>query len=194
MVQVKQLTQGISTRVEPAPAIPFKKLKFGKSIGKGGFGEVFLGEYDGDQVAIKKISYPKDQVWAIASNEITFLLKANHPRLIRCFGWSFDDANTYIVLELMKSSLDTLLWGDKKVKLNPQQKLRIIKDISNGMSYLHENKMVHRDLKSLNILLDEKNRAKICDFGLMYQKKKSQTPITTQIKKELLCGWHLNSL
>jgi serine/threonine protein kinase len=169
---IEAKTSSSTLQINP---ISFQKLKFGNSIGRGGLGEVYRGDYDGEAVAIKKIPLKKEEIWKESSNEILFLLKTNHPRIIRCFGWSHDESNTYIVLELMKYSFDSLLWGDKKMKLTSQQKLQALRDIATGIEYLHKSKLIHRDLKSLNILLDNDLRAKVCDFGLMSQGTNSKT-------------------
>jgi serine/threonine protein kinase len=83
----------------------------------------------------------------------------------------------YLILELMDFSLDCLLWNNNNnnnFKLNTKQKIEILLDISNGMKFIHENKILHRDLKSLNILIKKENnnyKAKLCDLGNAIQKK-----------------------
>uniref|UniRef100_A0A6B2LNJ3 Protein kinase domain-containing protein n=1 Tax=Arcella intermedia TaxID=1963864 RepID=A0A6B2LNJ3_9EUKA len=67
-------------------------------------------------------------------------------------------------MELLETDLEKYILSEKD-KIDPKIRIRILFDIANGLNYLHNNKVIHADLKSLNILLTDENRAKICDFG-----------------------------
>jgi eukaryotic-like serine/threonine-protein kinase len=108
------------------------------------------------------------------------------------YGWSCNDEKdkTFLILELMDGSLSDLLWGDKKKSLNDNEKIKILLDIANGISYLHRNNILHRDLKSLNVLYKYENDyiAKLCDLGLAIKKPESD------ISKNVLSDKFIGSL
>lgn len=107
-------------------------------------------------------------------NEIMFflLLKVNHGNLVKLEGFCIDpeDANCYLVYEYVENgSLSSWLHDVKKDKLSWKTRLRIAIDVANGLQYVHEHtrpRVVHKDIKSSNILLDSSMRAKIANFGL----------------------------
>jgi serine/threonine protein kinase len=121
------------------------------------------------------------------------------------YGWSFDENNlgnqTFIVLELMDGSLNELIWEgyhgknekEKNVKfklLNDFEKVKILLDTAYGMSYLHNNNMIHRDLKSPNILFKyEKNYiAKLCDLGIAVKKESKNLNTNINVKTHIVRG------
>lgn len=100
------------------------------------------------------------------------LLKVNHGNLVKLEGFCIDpeDANCYLVYEYVENgSLSSWLHDVKKDKLSWKTRLRIAIDVANGLQYVHEHtrpRVVHKDIKSSNILLDSSMRAKIANFGL----------------------------
>lgn len=96
----------------------------------------------------------------------------NHGNLVRLEGFCIDpeDANCYLVYEYVENgSLQSWLHGETEEKLNWKTRLRIAIDVANGLQYIHEHtrpRVVHKDIKSSNILLDGNKRAKIANFGL----------------------------
>ncbi|KNA21988.1 hypothetical protein SOVF_038280 [Spinacia oleracea] len=137
----------------------------------GGFGHKFLiqgsvykGCIDGKDFAIKKMKWN-------AYEELKILQKVNHGNLVRLEGFSIDpeDASCYLVYEYIENgSLNSWLHENKR-KLNWKARLRISIDVANGLQYIHEHtrpQVVHKDIKSSNILLDSNMRAKIANFGL----------------------------
>lgn len=127
-------------------------------------GSVYKGYIDGKSYAIKKMKWN-------AYEELKILQKVNHGNLVRLEGFSIDpeDASCYLVYEYIeKGSLYSFL-HENKGKLNWKARLRISIDIANGLQYIHEHtrpQVVHKDIKSSNILLDTNMRAKIANFGL----------------------------
>jgi len=158
---------------EPVPLIKRSELQFGKELGRGAAGTVFKGTWKGSEVAIKQLPlYMTEydpQLLAEFKKETTVMCKLRHPNIVQFFGLYRDQEHYCIVMEYMsRGSLDRLLY-------NPQIDLpwrpvrwRIIRDITYGLWYLHDQQppLLHRDLKSPNILLDEQLRAKITDFGV----------------------------
>lgn len=128
-------------------------------------GSVYKGSINGQVYAVKKMKWN-------AYEELKILQKVNHGNLVKLEGFCVDpeDANCYLVYEFIENgSLHSWLHGNKKEKLSWKTRLRIAIDIANGLQYIHEHtrpQVVHKDIKSSNILLDANNRAKIANFGL----------------------------
>ena len=135
--------------------------------------ELFKGKCLHLNVCIKvysKISKLEEKDKLNLQNEILISLLVNHPNIINIIGisLSLDNETIYIIEEyLIKNSLKNYL-ENKSVNLNLIDKLNLIYDISKAIYYLHsrEPKILHRDLKSSNILLDNNSNCKLCDFGL----------------------------
>ncbi|KAJ0703664.1 putative protein kinase RLK-Pelle-DLSV family [Helianthus annuus] len=156
-------------------------------LGKGGFGEVFKATLeDNSIVAVKKI-----QVWDAKAkareefeNEVKLVSDVHHRNLLRLLGWSSEGSNLLLVLEYMPNgSLDRFLWGARKGTLNWKQRYDIIFGIARGLAHLHNEfhvKIVHRDIKSSNILLDHDFQPKIADFGLARFHPEDQSHISTK--------------
>ncbi|OIW07712.1 hypothetical protein TanjilG_19655 [Lupinus angustifolius] len=128
-------------------------------------GSVYKGEIDGEVYAIKKMKWN-------AYEELKILQKVNHGNMVKLEGFCIDEeeTNCYLVYEYVENgSLYSWLHEDHKENLNWKTRLRIAIDIANGLQYIHEHtrpRVVHKDIKSSNILLDSNMRAKIANFGL----------------------------
>lgn len=144
----------------------------GKKLGEGGFGPVYKGELpDGQEVAIKRLSTSSGQGLLEFKNEILLIAKLQHTNLVRLLGYCTQREERILVYEYMHNkSLDFFLFdSNKKELLNWDTRFRIIEGIAQGLLYLHKYsrlKVIHRDLKSSNILLDADMNPKISDFGL----------------------------
>ena len=146
--------------------IPYEKLLRTGPLGAGSFSTVYRGRYQGRDVAIKKL-FDKPLKGALIDEmrrEAGIMLQLPHPNIVRLYGIVLEP-ECCIVLEFMQNgSLYMLLQSDKP--LSWKLRYEIAWDIANGLAFLHENEIIHRDLKSLNVLLDRANQAKISDFGL----------------------------
>uniref|UniRef100_A0A0D3E521 Receptor-like serine/threonine-protein kinase n=1 Tax=Brassica oleracea var. oleracea TaxID=109376 RepID=A0A0D3E521_BRAOL len=145
-------------------------------IGQGGFGSVYKGKLqDGKEIAVKRLSSSSGQGKEKFLNEIVLISKLQHKNLVRVLGYCIKEEERILIYEFMlNKSLDTFLFGKKKVEIDWPKRFNIIQGIARGLLYLHRDsrlRVIHRDLKVSNILLDEKMNPKISDFGLarMYQ-------------------------
>lgn len=156
-------------------------IKILNLIGYGGTSQVFLGNYRGTDVAIKKIKVKEinDNYYKEFKNEIVALTMIRHPNLVIFMGTMIDNNNNLcIVTEYCKGgTLFDLLYKKKNIDISWNIRLKILIDISKAMNFLHTNdpQIIHYDLKSLNILMtdDIRNNSdnnnisiKINDFGL----------------------------
>ncbi|KAK3165648.1 hypothetical protein QOZ80_1AG0035980 [Eleusine coracana subsp. coracana] len=143
-----------------------------KKIGSGGFGPVYAGNLDdGQQVAVKRLSCRSKQGVREFMNEVKLIAKLQHRNLVRLLGCCIDDDERMLVYEYMDNqSLDKLIFDERKHSdLRWQRRYEIILGISRGLQYLHEDsrfRIIHRDLKASNVLLDRNMVPKISDFGI----------------------------
>lgn len=146
----------------------FEEIEFGDAIGAGSFGAVWKGTCRGQVVAIKqcKVGDPHDAEMLIM--EIGYLQKLRHPRLVSFLGCCNRPPHVILLMEYMPGgSLYALLFKQKReVNLSFGAKARMALQIVEGLVYLHKISIVHRDLKTMNIVLDTDLNCKICDFGL----------------------------
>ncbi|XP_042377153.1 G-type lectin S-receptor-like serine/threonine-protein kinase RKS1 isoform X2 [Zingiber officinale] len=141
-------------------------------LGEGGFGTVYKGTLEnGEHVAVKRLSKSSGQGLDELKNEVFLVAKLQHRNLVRLLGCCLDSEEKLLIYNyLANTSLDKFLFDNSKRKqLDWARRFKIIEGISRGLLYLHEDsplKIIHRDLKASNILLDANMDPKISDFGL----------------------------
>ncbi|KAJ4718135.1 putative Receptor protein kinase [Melia azedarach] len=141
-------------------------------LGQGGFGPVYKGKLlDGQEIAIKRLSKSSGQGIVEFKNEAKLIAKLQHTNLVRLLGCSLQGGERLLVYEyLPNKSLDFFIFDStRKALLNWKKRFEIIEGIAQGLLYLHKYsrlRVIHRDLKASNILLDEQMNPKISDFGM----------------------------
>lgn len=160
----------------------------GNKMGEGGFGVVYKGYVNNRTVAVKKLAamvdISTDELKQQFDQEIKVMAKCQHENLVELLGFSSDGDDLCLVYVYMPngSLLDRLSCLDDTPPLPWRIRCRIAQGAANGISFLHENHQIHRDIKSANILLDEDFTAKISDFGLARASEKfAQTIMTSRI-------------
>ncbi|XP_062190112.1 cysteine-rich receptor-like protein kinase 6 [Phragmites australis] len=156
-------------------------------LGEGGFGAVYKGVLpDGDEIAVKRLSKSSTQGVEELKNELALVAKLKHKNLVRLVGVCLEQQERLLVYEFVPNrSLDLILFdtdNEKRERLDWGQRYNIINGIARGLQYLHEDsqlKVVHRDLKASNILLDMNMNPKISDFGLARIFGRDQTQAVT---------------
>ncbi|XP_030491512.2 G-type lectin S-receptor-like serine/threonine-protein kinase At1g61480 isoform X1 [Cannabis sativa] len=141
-------------------------------LGEGGFGSVYKGKLqDGREIAIKRLSSSSVQGIEELKNEMILISKLQHRNLVKLLGCCIEGEEKLLIYEFMPNrSLDTFLFDpSRSAQLNWATRFNIIHGIAKGLVYLHRDsclRVIHRDLKVSNILLDVKMKPKISDFGL----------------------------
>ncbi|XP_076959253.1 G-type lectin S-receptor-like serine/threonine-protein kinase At1g67520 [Bidens hawaiensis] len=154
-------------------------------LGQGGFGPVYKGKLsDGREVAIKRLSRTSGQGLVEFKNELILIAKLQHANLVRVLGCCIHEEEKMLIYEYMPNkSLDFFLFDEsKRAELDWPRRLNIIEGIAQGLLYLHKYsrmRVIHRDLKASNILLDENMNPKISDFGMARIFKENETEAIT---------------
>ncbi|CAA0402091.1 unnamed protein product [Arabidopsis thaliana] len=154
--------------------IMWEDLQIGERIGIGSYGEVYRAEWNGTEVAVKKFldqDFSGDALTQFKS-EIEIMLRLRHPNVVLFMGAVTRPPNFSILTEFLpRGSLYRLLHRPNH-QLDEKRRMRMALDVAKGMNYLHTSHptVVHRDLKSPNLLVDKNWVVKVCDFGLSRMK------------------------
>ena len=159
-----------------------------KELGRGNFGVVHLGHYRHNEAAIKTllISNYSESALKEFKQEVSCMSQLRSPNIVNFYGVCLEKPYAIIMEYVPQGSLYAILPSNEAKSWGWAVKYRIALDISSGLEYLHDCNMMHRDLKSPNVLLDHQYRAKITDFGLSKVKQETSIKSTVHMVGSLL--------
>ncbi|XP_065855493.1 serine/threonine-protein kinase STY17 [Euphorbia lathyris] len=148
--------------------IDSSQLKFGNKVASGSYGDLYKGTYCSQEVAIKVLKPERVSAEMLRefSQEVYIMRKIRHKNVVQFIGACTRPPNLCIVTEFMaRGSIYDFLHKHKGMFKLPSL-IKVATDVSRGMSYLHQNNIIHRDLKTANLLMDENEVVKVADFGV----------------------------
>jgi sterile alpha motif and leucine zipper-containing kinase AZK len=159
--------------------LEYAELKFGRKLGAGGFGVVYQGTWRFNEVAIKELLPDRLSPEAAEEFEVEAytMQRLRSPNVVQFYGYCVSPKYCIVMEYMPKGSLFNLLHTPKE-SLSWEMRIHIAQDISKGLLHLHAENILHRDIKSMNVLLSKVNTAKLTDFGL--SKVKMETRSTTK--------------
>ncbi|KAL8465864.1 hypothetical protein ACS0TY_035107 [Phlomoides rotata] len=174
-----QNTGAIDTKMNHVHLFNFESLEMATNnfsteskLGEGGFGSVYKGKLaNGQEIAIKRLSRNSGQGMQEFKNEILLIAKLQHDNLVKILGCCMKGQKKILVYEYMPNrSMDFFIFDpSRRELLRWGNRMSIIEGVAQGLMYLHKYsrlKVIHRDLKASNILLDRNMKPKISDFGM----------------------------
>lgn len=168
----------ITTKLSHIPSKDFTKERI---LGQGGFGKVYFGRWETVPIAVKELLVQtiSDTFIKTFRSEAEVMASCQHPNTVRLYGVCLEEGKLALLMEYLdKGPLYNLL-SDTSIPLSWHERFRIATDTASGLSYIHSLKIVHRDLKSLNVLLAKDGTAKIADFGLAQIRLETSSRMTT---------------
>ncbi|KAH9101813.1 hypothetical protein AeMF1_021518 [Aphanomyces euteiches] len=158
-----------SDGIKPEWRVAFSELHLGEAVGNGRSGQTYSGIWRGTRVAVKVINVShhnqtvSQEILGEFHREVAVVSRLRHPNIVLFLGASIDPPKYCLVFEYMENGALTDLIRQRRA---PIDFFRIAREIAMGMNYLHLCSIMHRDLKSANVLLDAFGTVKISDFGL----------------------------
>ncbi|CAD5316833.1 unnamed protein product [Arabidopsis thaliana] len=155
-------------------------------LGEGGFGCVYKGKLnDGKLVAVKQLKVGSGQGDREFKAEVEIISRVHHRHLVSLVGYCIADSERLLIYEYVPNqTLEHHLHGKGRPVLEWARRVRIAIGSAKGLAYLHEDchpKIIHRDIKSANILLDDEFEAQVADFGLAKLNDSTQTHVSTRV-------------
>lgn len=165
--------------IDPRYKVPFFDLAFDSKLAEGTFGKVYLGRWHEQEVAIKTFDgLITEQDTEQFVREVQIMTQLRSPYITQFYSVCHEENRACIVMEYMaKGSLQKVL---SSTALSPEQQKQMALQVARGLHYLHKQNVLHRDLKSANVLVDSNWNAKLADFGLSKTKSISVKTIHTR--------------
>jgi serine/threonine protein kinase len=141
-----------------------EEVQWGEVLAQGTSGKVYVGLWQNKKVAVKKFLVADPPSFR---HELTLISLLRHQNLVACYGGFVNESMAMLVTEMMDCTLYEFIHSKRPIDFS--YKVRLAQDIAEGMEFLHARGLIHRDLKSVNVLLhvnDFEISAKVCDFGL----------------------------
>ncbi|HQW57562.1 MAG TPA: protein kinase [Gammaproteobacteria bacterium] len=180
-VRRESIAQSISFKID------YDKINFGKELGSGGSGIVYQGDFAHGVVAIKQLLSnslsPEARKEFHAESQMMAGLHA--PHIVQFYGYCLSPKYCIVMEYMPRGSLYNLLQNTEQ-PLDWPTRIRIATDVASGLAFLHQKNILHRDIKSLNILLTESLGAKLTDFGLSKVKNETKTHLLTTKAKDFV--------
>ncbi|KAL1532572.1 mitogen-activated protein kinase kinase kinase [Salvia divinorum] len=160
----------IDSAINGVAEMLWEDLQIGERIGIGSYGEVYRAEWNGTEVAVKRFMKQDISGDALAQFrcEVEIMLRLRHPNIVLFMGAVLRPPNMSILMEFLpRGSLYKLLHRPN-IHIDEKRRIRMAMDVAKGMNYLHTSHpiIVHRDLKTPNLLVDKNWVVKVCDFGM----------------------------
>ncbi|KAG6524244.1 hypothetical protein ZIOFF_014150 [Zingiber officinale] len=155
-------------------------------LGEGGFGCVYKGQLpDGKEIAAKQLKVGSGQGEREFKAEVEIISRVHHRHLVSLVGYCISDNQRLLVYDFVPNgTLDSHLHGNETAVLDWPTRVKIAAGAARGIAYLHEDchpRIIHRDIKSSNILLDNNFEAQVSDFGLARLAMDAKTHVTTRV-------------
>jgi len=174
VVEKQPSQHALAESLTPMEKIRYTDLTLLDSLGSGEFGQVFRGTYQGREVAIKQLYWQQNQMMPVnrilqdLEREIESIRHLRHKRLVQFIGACLELPHLCLITEYMPGGSLHHLLHVRKVQLPLSHGMNMCLQLADAVDYLHSQKpcVVHRDLKSMNVVLDLHLNVKICDFGL----------------------------
>ncbi|KAI5353636.1 hypothetical protein L3X38_006530 [Prunus dulcis] len=142
-------------------------LRYEKKIASGSYGDLFQGSFCGQAVAIKVLSMEHlNETMREFTQEVYIMRKVRHKNVVQLIGACTKPPKLCIVTEFLSGGSMYDFVHKQTGALSLQFLLRVAIDVSRGMNYLHQNNIIHRDLKAANLLMDDNGVVKVADFGI----------------------------
>jgi serine/threonine protein kinase len=145
--------------------IDVSEIDMGQEIGKGAYGKVYKGKFRGRVVAIKTIAVKDDKELVLIRREISLLRECDHGNIVELIGVSKKDEELLLVTEFVDRGELYKVLLDESIEIDWPLRLKIAQDVASGLAHVHSKNLIHRDIKSENLLVNSNWEVKLCDFG-----------------------------
>lgn len=159
-------------RADPDTLLNLSEISLGPEIGHGAFSHVYKGSFQGHEVAVKKMKLVDRDGMKYLESELAMLKNFKHDHLIKYYGAAIAGKDVYIVTEFMAGGDLSSLICKSGLPLPWKLRARLARDALSGIVELHNDEIVHRDIKTENILVDDKWRCVVADYGFARKARK----------------------